>query len=475
MVDKSPRVFLFLLMALAQTGCDQTDFEPDVPLVLDQLTVSGTKTSLNPTFDPDITRYSVIASDDAQALGVTASANEALTISIDGSIVVSDTPFLMSSVAPGDSITVTIDGRVQSASYEIVYLPADFPELKVTVLEQGASTDPLYVNMNGPTTNYIAVLDNHGVPTFYRGDQERMVDFKWHPATGERSYAQLTGEFNEWGRRDAEHVVLDANFEEIERFTTVDLTHTDLHDLQILDNNELVMVSYDGSLRDMTAFGLSGQEVIEDSVIQIVDRLSKQVLFEWNSWGLVPFEDQTYPEVDGEYAHINSIIEDTDGNLIGSFRGTSQVVKISRPGGQVMWKFGGRTNQFEFINDPYSHLCGQHTASRLANGNILIFDNGEYCWPIRPERGQKTRVVEYAIDEQAMTAELVWSYEPDGIYSRFAGSAQRQPNGNTLMGWGGINDVLATEVTMNGNTVFELTAFHGDTTVVGYRALRFPE
>jgi len=454
---------------------------PAIPIVLDALSISGTKTSLNPVFDPNVYRYSVIAADDVvDDVTLTASAANSILITVNGGILVSDVAVVLDNLSVGDVVRIQVQGVGFQLSdpieYEIVYLPSDFPELTVTVLENGASTDPLYVNMNGPTTNYVAILDNHGVPVFFRGNSQRLIDFKWHAATGERSYARRTGTINQWGRDDnVEQVILDESFDEIDQIETIGLSHTDVHDFLINENNELILLSYDGSIRDLTAFGLSAQEVVEDSVVQILDRATRQVMFEWNSWGQVPYEDQTTPEPRSEYAHVNSVFEDVDGGLIMSFRGMSQVAKVSRPGGQVVWRLGGRSNQFEFVNDPYSNLCGQHTVSRLENGNLLIFDNGQNCWPVVAARGDTTRVVEYRLDEQNMVAELVWSYQQDGVYTQFAGSAQRLPNGNTMIGWGGRTDILATEVNSAGEKVFEITAFHGETTVIGYRARRYPE
>lgn len=476
---------IYMVFVLIVAGCDNgssvSALPPSIPIILGDLSISGTKTPLNPVFDPRIQRYSAI--EDENAVGsvtLTASASSLISITINGQIAVSDAAFTLDNLTAGDIVRIQVQGSGNQASqttdYEIVYLPSDFPELTVTVLEAGASTDPLYVNMNGPGNNYIAILDNHGVPTFFRGHPERSMDFKWHAATGERSYARRTGTINQWGRGDnVEQVILDENFVEIDQIETIGLSHTDVHDFLINENNELFLISYDGAIRDLSAFGLSTEEVVEDSVLQIQDRATRQVLFEWNSWGQVPYEDQTTPTPRSEYAHVNSVFEDFDGNVIMSFRTMSQVVKVGRPGGQVIWRLGGRTNQFEFVNDPFSNLCGQHTASRIDDGNILLFDNGQNCWPVVPERGNTTRVAEYRLDEQNMVAELVWSYSQEGVFSLFAGSAQRLPNGNTVIGWGGGTDVFATEVNSAGEKVFEITAFHGETTVVGYRARRYPE
>jgi hypothetical protein len=453
---------------------------PAVVVELSALEITGAKAPLNPNFSSDITRYSVIAATgNASQISLTATAVSGIMISVNGQPLISNTPTNVSNLSPGDLVTISAEGTGSQASesveYEILYLPSDFPEIEVTVHETGASSDPLYLNMPGAENNYLVILDNNGVPTFFRGETVRAMDFRWHPTTGERSYARATGTDNQWGRSNNEIVLLDTNNNEIDQIETVGLSHTGFHEFLINDNDELVLVAYDGSIRDLTAQGLSDQETVEDSVVQVLDRSTRQVMFEWNCWGQIPYEDQTTPSPRSEYAHINSVFEDFDGNLIMSFRHMSQVVKVARPSGQIMWRLGGRTNQFQFINDPFSNLCGQHTASRLDNGNILLFDNGQFCWPVVPARGQTTRVAEFQIDEQNMTAELVWSYTQAGIVNQFAGSAQRLPNGNTIIGWGAGSAIMATEVTSDGTKVFEIIAFHNELPVLPYRVRRFPQ
>jgi hypothetical protein len=454
---------------------------PNMTVALTALNVTGIKTPLNPDFSADVLRYSVIATDSmASEISVTATAPNEVTISVNGEPLASDATLVVSDLSSGDVINIRAQGTGSQASesveYEVLYLPSDFPEITVTVLQPGASADPIYVNMLGPGNQYLVILDNNGVPTFFRGEANRSMDFKWHSTTGERSYALATGTTNQWGRANNEVVILDASNNQIDEIETVGLSHTGFHDFLINDNDELILVSYDGSIRDLTAQGLSDQEIVEDSVVQVLDRATRQVLFEWNSWGHIPYEHQTTPSPHREYAHINSVFEDFDGNLIMSFRHVSQVVKVARPSGQIMWRLGGRTNQFQFVNDPFSNICGQHTVSRLDSGNILLFDNGQNCWPIVAERGETTRVAEFQLDEQNMTAELVWSYSDPNIINLFAGSAQRLPNGNTMIGWGAGSDVLATEVTSDGTKVFEITAVHdGFSPVLAYRVRRFSQ
>ena len=61
-------------------------------------------------------------------------------------------------------------------------------------------------------------------------------------------------------------------------------------------------------------------------------------------------------------------------------RTTSEIVKINRQTGDVMWHLGGKMNQFTYIGEHLQNApddtVGQHDIHRLANGNLLFFDNG---------------------------------------------------------------------------------------------------
>ena len=84
---------------------------------------------------------------------------------------------------------------------------------------------------------------------------------------------------------------------------------------------------------------------------------------------------------------------------------SSEIIKIDRENGNVIWIMGGPTNEFTIYDDPLNGVSWQHDVSRLDNGNILIFDNGNYHDP------HLSRVVEYSIDEINKTATLVWEYQ----------------------------------------------------------------
>ena len=157
---------------------------------------------------------------------------------------------------------------------------------------------------------------------------------------------------------------------------------------------------------------------------------------------------------------LNSVSIGPRGNFILSFRGRNQVISLSPDFRTIEWQLGGPDSDFEFPN-PADRFYGQHTASQLASGNVLLFDNG---W-IRPEAegGRYSRALELRLDATAGTAVKVWEYRTDpDTYSRKWGSAYRLPNGNTLVNFPFVEADLhrapltVAEVDAAGNEVFRL-------------------
>src|SRR2546426_7465601 len=62
----------------------------------------------------------------------------------------------------------------------------------------------------------------------------------------------------------------------------------------------------------------------------------------------------------------NGLAELPNGDIVVSFRTISTIIIIERKTGTIIWKLGAPP------------LCGQHAPTPLANGNLLIFDNGPH-------------------------------------------------------------------------------------------------
>lgn len=444
-----------------------------LPPELTNLRISGLRFEAQPTFAPERMRYAAIAEEVPGNLQIVAEAEAGLSITIDGHPAQSGVPVSLSDAREGTTILVVVSDAVgRSRKYEVKYLPTTFPLLQTRTNTELASQDPLYATFRvNVGVSYAAIVDNFGVPYHYTGHSAPVFDLKKHP-NGETSYAV----YQENGSAGAEHVILDDDFNEKRRLVTVGLQDTDFHEFKILPSGNYLMLAYEPSVRDATAYGGSATQAVRDSIFQEVSP-TLEVLFQWNSWGQLAYDHSVYAGTNIDYAHLNSLDVDADGNYLVSSRGLSQLAKIDRSTGEILWRMGGIANEFTFLDDPQNGICGQHDAHWLPNGNILVFDNGNPCPPedlSGPERANLSRAVEYEVDQQMRTAKLVWQYSRAGIYVTAAGSARRLSNGNTLIGWGNASAATATEVDLEGNIVFDLTAHRPEPGMITYRALRFP-
>jgi len=248
------------------------------------------------------------------------------------------------------------------------------------------------------------------------------------------------------------------------------------HDLQMLPNGHRVILGSEDVTIDMSKVVPNGHPAanVVVTVIQEIDCDGK-VVAQWRALDHIPvtesYEDLTAPAI--RYSHNNSLWIDDDGNWIISLRHMSQVVKVNRITGEIMWALGGKSNQFAFIGDHEeyapTYFSYQHDARRLPNGNISLFDNGTQHQPMH------SRGVEYKLDEVNKTATMVWEYRPQpDIYVSIQGGLQTLPDGHRLLGWGSAaNDGApgVTEVDSVGNVVFE--AYYPKQMYV-YRATKVP-
>ncbi len=353
-------------------------------------------------------------------------------------------------------------------------VPSNFPSISTEVLgETGEGYVFINVSRDIPGVGYyIMMLNNDGAPFYYKEcENDYTYDFKIQP-NGYLTYAQLFEHHSYTGGGDVVHMVMDNSFTVVDSFKMGNGYVAEAHDFQMLPNGHGLLFGYDLQLMDLTHIGGWPNAKVAQTVVQELDQ-DKNVVFQWRSGDHYAFEDTKFPRLTGsafDPIHVNSIIMDTDGNLILTSNGLSEATKISRETGEIIWRLGGKNNMFEWIGDNAEFSNGLHNISRLPNGHIMFFDN------YHPASGAPARSVEYDLDEVAMTAELVWHYTPEPlIKAHRRGSSQRLPNGNTIIGWGSASDddsLAVTEVNAEGEVVFNLRFNHEG--MASYRAFRFP-
>ncbi len=207
----------------------------------------------------------------------------------------------------------------------------------------------------------------------------------------------------------------------------------------------------------------------------------------------------------GDWMHMNSVstlgpnrLHDAGDkrfhpdNIIWDGRQTNIIAIISRKTGKIVWQLGPYFTATKTLRQ-MGQVIGQHHAHLVprglpGEGNILVFDNGGAAGygapnPAAPAgfdnaRRDFSRVIEF----DPLTLDIKWQYPPPGrgpggnrLYSSFVSSAQRLPNGNTLITEGNGGRII--EVTPEHEIVWEYLSPYRHRMLkmtLIYRAYRYP-
>lgn len=192
-------------------------------------------------------------------------------------------------------------------------------------------------------------------------------------------------------------------------------------------------------------------------------------------------------ELGGDWMHINCISTLGENkwydagderfhpdNIIFDARNANILAIISKKTGEIVWRVGPDFNENE-ATKKLGWIIGQHHLHLIpkglpGEGNLLIFDNGGHAGYGEPNPASVTGVDNASRDYSRVlefnpqTLEIVWQYTPleagsmlftdaSKFYSSYISSAQRLPNGNTLITEG--SDGRLIEVTPEHEIVWE--------------------
>ncbi len=229
------------------------------------------------------------------------------------------------------------------------------------------------------------------------------------------------------------------------------------HDFEILPNGNIAALMWEevpADLAKKVRGGVAGSELRgkmwSDKIVEI-DNNGKIV---W-SWSAKDFLDTDYDVIGPiylreEWTHANSInwtasnpIDGTEAYLI-SLREINTVAIARKIDGKIIWR------------SPNGLLSGQHDATWLENGNVLIFDNGLYRQMTNP-RILGSRVLEIDVKNE----EIIWEFsggktgpEQASFFALITSGAERLKNGNTLIVNGPMGSMF--EVNPGGKIVWKL-------------------
>ncbi|WP_299781894.1 arylsulfotransferase family protein [uncultured Formosa sp.] len=191
------------------------------------------------------------------------------------------------------------------------------------------------------------------------------------------------------------------------------------HDFKEVDTNTIIALSW--QLRTYNDSDYWNEVVI------LIDKTDNSVIWEWSAMD----DGGIFPEVNDQedYLHFNSV-DYKDGNVLISSRSENTLYLIDKESKRIITELTAE-----------GALSGQHDATFLDNGNILVFNNN-------------AETAKSAVLEITRSDELVWQYSND-FYSDHISGTQRLESGHTLI-CSGVEAHLI-EVTDSGEVVWDYT------------------
>ncbi|MEM6271959.1 MAG: aryl-sulfate sulfotransferase [Bacteroidota bacterium] len=324
-------------------------------------------------------------------------------------------------------IIVILLGTQLAASSQ--WMPPNSPTMAYTWKSEGDLCDYLFLGIVGsfsppPARPTNLILDRKGDIVWYQQSAFSSFDFKIHPG-GQMSFYYR----DQW-------YLLDSTFAVSDTLACLGYT-TDLHDLLLTEDGHAHLICIDDTTMDLSGIntrdGMPGDPAgtVRYHLVQELDA-TRNVVREWHAIDHFDLEDHdTTFFIDPERLqlnHTNSISLDQWGNMLISHRYNHELTYINWASGEIIWRLGGANNQFTFVND--IGLNSQHFGQIMPNGQVSVYDNGNYHDP------RRARGIVYTLDTVAMTATKAWEFANPDIISSALGSFQVLPNGDRLVNFG---------------------------------------
>lgn len=340
------------------------------------------------------------------------------------------------------------------------------PSLQIPTLTVNQSTNPsqgllFMTTLTGPGQRGPMIVDDAGQPVWFRRTPQVAIDFRRQIYKGKPVLTWWEGTISQIGTGQGVGKIFDASYKQIAEVKAGNGYQADVHEFLLTAQGTALITIYNETNVDLTSVGGPSSHPTLDSILQEVDIATGKVLLEWHSLQHVSLADSYSPILTPfDYFHINSIDVDTDGNLLVSARNTWGVYKLDRKTGDILWRLGSRSSDFQL--GPGVEFQYQHDARGHTDGTITVYDDGPGT------DAHQSRAIRIGLDVRSRTATLLQEYpHPTPLTSAAMGNAQFLSNGNVVVGWG--TEPYITEFGPLGDVRFD-ASFDGG--AWNYRAFR---
>jgi len=345
----------------------------------------------------------------------------------------------------GETVVIPVLGLLPEQEYELRleafgcgtaagaamgHLTGSLPVDLLVYVASGPDPSPGYVAFAaGP---YGLVIDNTGrVVWYHRFPNGAGLNFQPQPTGRYVAFPPMSGPagFGKWQE-------LDPLGNLTRTFGCAGGLPTRFHDLIALPDGSYWVMCDETREMDLTAHGGVANAQVTGTQVQHVSG-SGDLLFQWSPFDHFDITDldpvgRTGPVVN--WTHGNAIDLDDEGNLLISFRSLDEITKIETSTGGVLWRLGGRRNQFSFLNTSSPAFIRQHGLRVTGRGQLMLLDNlGEPAG----SRVERYEVEAGATGDQGHTARLISTYVPDTrVVAQLGGTTQPLPGGRSLVAYG---------------------------------------
>lgn len=345
--------------------------------------------------------------------------------------------------------TETTDGRSLVSpvqSIELDPIPQDVVRVDLEESVPGSFESGFRVASIGSDPGYVIVIDDEGRTVWWYEVESGTIPSEAQFKRDGTGVLFLVGDTE---RVDDIGGVWDVSWDQTrENFTNLHFVH---HAFSQLPDGRIAWLAVDP--RKVEGFN---KPVAGDAVM--ISNLDGSGATEiWNGWDELPFDEdgidrnsRFYPNY-YDWTHANSLNYDaTTDSLVVSVHNLYSVTKISLAG-DVDWLVGP-AGDWTLTSGAETGFAFQHNPYLLPNGNLLVFDNGDFA-----EQNNYSEASEYSLDVGAKTYERVWNFDWNADESVFLlGDVERFDSGNTLINWGASGTIM--EVTSSGDITWQIVS-----------------